>query len=120
MLFRAIAVDIGGDDFRMQAETGAGGAGAGQLFHQNYAVDAVHAAAAVFLGHGGAQQAQFAGLQPGLPADLALFFPFRVIGGDFFIDETAHRVAKDFVIAIKQCSFYSSHAVSPNQTLPPS
>ena len=66
-----------------------------QLFHLDHRIELVSTGAAVFLGHGHAQEAVLAGLVPHRAVYIALLFPRRVERGDFVVDEAAKAVAED-------------------------
>src|SRR5690606_16820424 len=90
----------GRDDIGVEREAGAGAAGIGLLFHQDRRIAAVNARAAVFLRHGGAEEARFARLAPDLARHDAFLFPFLVIGDDLALEELARRLAEHLVVIV--------------------
>ncbi len=90
----AVVHEVGRHDVGVQVEDGPGGAGTRELFHDDGAVAEVHPGAAVLLGHGQAQQAQFTGAPPQLTRHLAIALPLRVVGRDLLFDEAPHGGAE--------------------------
>ena len=90
----AVLHEVGRDDVGVQVEDGPGGAGARQFFHHDGAVAEVHARAAIFLGHGQAQQAELARALPNLPRHLAVTLPLGVEGRDPLLHKAPHGDAE--------------------------
>ena len=98
----AKVVDVVGNNVRMQRKAAGRITHPGLLFHKNHRVEAVNAAATVFLGHGGTQQPKLTRLVPQLAIEMLLLFPLLVIRGNFRLEETSSGGAKRFMVFIEQ------------------
>jgi hypothetical protein len=99
LILGAIVLDIGGDDVRMQIEGGAGRAGAGEFLDHDGAEPEIRFGTAVCFRHCAAEQPRVAGFAPYLAADHAVALPLVMMRGDFGLDEGAHRLAEQFMLA---------------------
>ena len=106
----AVSQNVGRNDFIVQAVTNAAEARAAQLFHLDHAVELVGPGTAIFLGHGHAQKAVFAGLVPNGPVHVALVFPGLVEWRYFLGDKAAEAIAEGFVFGGEEAAF--DHHVS--------
>src|ERR1700758_4971607 len=71
---------IGRDEVGMDEKAGAARAGAPEFLEHDHVEEIVEAHAAIFLGHGAAQEAGGASLQPEVPRNNAVLFPLGVEG----------------------------------------
>src|SRR5690606_40346822 len=61
---------------------------------------------AIFFRDRAAEEAAFAGLAPHLAADLSVFFPLGVEGGDPLLDKAAGRGAEEFMFFVVDFAFH--------------
>lgn len=92
---RAVAVDLVHAQVAVRAIAQAdAGAGAADLFHRHHVRQVAHAGATVGLGHGDAQQAEFAHLAPQVHRELVAGVGLRRQRRNLALGEIAHRVAQ--------------------------
>ena len=88
----------------MQRETRTASVGAAEFFEDDEAEPAVHACTTILFGHGWAEKALFACLQPSFSANVLVSLPCRVMGGDLSFDKLAKRIAEHIVFRFKECT----------------
>ncbi len=104
LFLRAEVHQIGRDDIGMQGKPGARGMDLGQFLHDDGGMAEIAAAAAVFLGDGGQQEAHFPGLAPKRLGHDVVTVPLIVMGHDLGFAEFAETVAQGFVVvAVGAC-----------------
>jgi hypothetical protein len=105
LLIGAERHDVGGDKIGVDQEARAAGTHAPHFLEHHDVEQVVEAKSAVFLGHGAAQQARLAGLEPQLARNDPVLFPLVVEGDDFFFHEAAHGVAPHLVLGREETAF---------------
>jgi hypothetical protein len=85
----------------MDEKAGAAGASPPEFLEHHHVEEVIEAHAAIFLGHGAAEQAGGARLQPKVPRDDAVVFPLGVEGHDLALDKATHRLPENLMLFTK-------------------
>ena len=97
-----VVLDVGSNDFGVQAPADAGQAQAGNFFIDHHAVQEVGFDTTIlFLDHG-AQETLLTGFKPYFTGNNPFFFPFFVEGNSFGFQELANGIAEGFVVRTEQ------------------